>query len=63
MARVVTQRGNHLPPNGMSAVIASPRSAEGWRSALAIERLILWFTLRRDLGFRWLAQRSVADNP
>lgn len=29
----------------------------------ALQRLILTFTLRRDLGFRWLAQRSVADTP
>ena len=28
-----------------------------------LQRLILAFTLRSDLGFRFLAQRSVADTP
>jgi hypothetical protein len=42
-------------------VITSRTSFEGRRGALAIERLILVFTLLGDLGYPRLVQRLVAD--
>ncbi len=48
----------------VTMVVGSTLSRAGGRhSPLALQRLILGFTLRRDLGFPWLAQRSVGDTP
>lgn len=45
-------------------VTFTPFRAEGPAAgSSASQRLILGFTLPGDLGFRWLAQRLVADTP
>jgi hypothetical protein len=49
--------------SGVPAVIVARSQFEGRLGALEIERLILGITLRSDLGFRWLAQRSMPDTP